>query len=514
MNSHSNELRQRKAILAEGGGKDRIDKQHTLGKKTARERMDLLYDPGSFMELLPFTNHRCVSLGMAGKDLPGDGVVVGYGGVQGRLVYAYSQDFTVAGGSAGEMHCNKIVESMQAALKYGCPFVGFMDSGGARIQEGVLSLSGYGKVFYNNVLLSGVVPQIAVIAGPCAGGAAYSPALMDWVIMVKGTSKMFITGPEVVREVTGEVIDAEDLGGAYAHASRSGVAHFVVDSDEEAVLLVQNLLSFWPSNNMDDPPRMAPRPEVLTDDPRMARILPDNPKEAYDMRDVIRCLVDDGYLLEVSAHYAKNIIVGFARIDGSTVGVIANQPNYLAGVLDIDSSDKGARFIRFCNVFNIPLINLVDVPGFLPGVAQEHGGIIRHGAKMLYAYASATVPKITVIIRKAYGGAYLAMCSKDMGADLVLSWPDTEIAVMGAEGAVKIIYRNELNDAADPVKVKEDFIKKYTNEFASPYVAASLNMVDDIIEPEQTRRIVAAALRAFHTKRVVRHNKKHGNIPL
>jgi methylmalonyl-CoA carboxyltransferase large subunit len=459
-----------------------------------------------------FAQHRAEHFGMAGKDVPGEGVVTGAAAIDGRLVHVASQDFTVMGGAAGEVHSLKVAEAMQQSLKTGSPFVFVNDSGGARVQEGVDALSGYGRVFHTNVLLSGVVPQVSVICGPCAGGAAYSPALTDFIIQTR-KAQMFITGPQVIKQVTGEQITADALGGPDAHMAHSGVIHFIAGDDREALALCRRLLSFLPSNNLQDPPRL-PHDESVDPDPDLARIVPTEGKQGYDVRDVIARVVDGGDLLEVQAGHAPNIVVGFARVLGRTVGVIANQPAVLSGVLDINASDKAARLIRFCNAFNIPLVTFVDVPGFLPGVQQEYGGIIRHGAKLLFAYSAATVPKIQVILRKSYGGAHLAMCSKDLGADRVLAWPTAEIAVMGAEGAVEIVFRREMDAAEDRAARRAELVEQYRSKFASPYLAAARRLVDDIIDPADTRRRVAQALEYLHAKREVRPQKKHGLIPL
>jgi methylmalonyl-CoA carboxyltransferase 12S subunit len=506
------QLQSKREELHKGGGEKRIEKQHASGKLTARERVDLLVDPETWQEVGLFAQHRATFFDMAGKELPADGVVTGAALVDGRQIHLASQDFTVAGGAAGEVHCDKIVEMMQAAINTGTPFVFINDSGGARIQEGIDSLAGYGRVFYNNVKLSGVVPQISLICGPCAGGAAYSPALTDFIIQVK-YANMFITGPSVIKQVTGESVTAEDLGGPGAQMSQSGVVHFVAEDDEHAVEICRKLLSFLPSNNMEDPPQMESSGEVEADE-ELNRIVPTEAKMSYDMRQVILRVVDDADFLEVQPEYAKNILVGFARVMGRSVGVIANQPSVLAGALDINASDKASRFIRFCNAFNIPLLTFVDVPGFLPGVAQEYGGIIRHGAKMLFAYSAATVPKITVVVRKAYGGAYLAMCGKDLGSDRAFAWPTAEIAVMGAEGAADVVFRREIDAAADKAAKRKELVDKYRNTFANPYVAAGRRLVDDIIEPSETRRHVALSLEMLHTKRELRPPKKHGLMPL
>ena len=508
------QLQQRLAHIQQGGGSAKLAKQRAARKLTARERIHTLFDPDSFIEAKTFVTHRCHQFGMENQEIPADGVVTGSGSIDRRLVFTFSQDFTCSGGSVGEQHANKIVSTMTDALKCGAPMVGFNDSGGARIQEGVDALSGYGRIFWANVLLSGVVPQISVIAGPCAGGAAYSPAMTDFVIMVRHTSQMFIAGPNVIKAATGEDITAEALGGADAHARISGNIHFVAENDAEAIAIVRRLLSFLPSNNIQDPPAI-PMPDlVVADDPRLNEIVPDDPRAPYDMRQVIACLVDNGDFLEIQADFAPNFLIGFARLGGMTVGVLANQPMHLAGVLDINASDKGARFIRFCNTFNIPLVNLVDVPGFLPDVGQEHGGIIRHGAKLLFSYSGSVVPKLTVIIRKAYGGAYLAMCSKDLGADRVYAWPTAEIAVMGAEGAADVVFRKEIKESPDPKAALKEKIEEYRREFANPYVAASRGFIDNVIEPKETRRLLILALQALRAKREARPPKKHGNIPL
>jgi len=508
-------LRKEKDRLYKGGGDERIARQHERGKLTARERLALLFDGDSFQEMHLFMKHRCTHFGLQDVEFPGEGVVTGYGLIDGRPAYAASQDFTVAGGAVGEATAGKIVEIQDQALKTGDPFIFINDSGGARIQEGVDSLAGYGHIFHRNILLSGVVPQICIIAGPCAGGAVYSPAMTDFVIQVQGTGQMFITGPKVIEQVTGEQVTAEELGGAASHARYSGVTHFVAQDEEDAFLICKKLLSFLPSNNTGDPPFVPELHEDLVGpNEALNTIVPDNPREAYDMHQVVTGVVDGADFLEVQREFAPNLIVGFGRIEGSTVGILANNPQFKAGVLDIDSSCKGARFIRFCNAFNIPLLTFVDVPGFLPGVQQEYGGIIRHGAKMLFAYGSATVPKLTIVTRKAYGGAYLAMCGKSMGADRVAAWPTAEIAVMGAEGAVGVLYRREIDAAADPAAVRDEKIREYTELFANPFVAAGRGMIDDIIEPAETRAYVAQALEVLKSKREIRPQKKHGLIPL
>ena len=505
-------LRQKRETAHEGGGPDRLAKQREQGKLTARERIDGLIDPGTFEEFGLFAQHRQTHFGMAGKEIPGDGVVTGAASVDGRLIHLASQDFTVLGGSAGEVHSLKVADVMERALKSGSPFVFINDSGGARVQEGIDSLSGYGKVFYTNVLLSGAVPQIALICGPCAGGAAYSPALTDFVIQTR-QAQMFITGPQVIKQVTGEQITAEALGGADAHMAHSGVNHFIAEDDQDALHLCRRLLSFLPSNNLEDPPRLSTDNRV-DPNPKLPQLVPVDPKQSYDVRDVIMGVVDQSDLLEVQAGHAMNMVVGFARIVGRTVGVIANQPSVLSGAIDINAATKASRFIRFCNAFNIPLLTFVDVPGFFPGVQQEYGGIIRHGAKLLFAYSAATVPKIQIILRKSYGGAHVAMCSRDLGADRVFAWPTAEIAVMGAEGAVEIVFRNEVEEAQDKVARRAELIEAYRSTFSTPYVAAGRRLVDDIIEPANTRKHLAQALEYLQTKRDHRPPKKHGLIPL
>jgi methylmalonyl-CoA carboxyltransferase large subunit len=506
------DLEQKRRSLEAGGGEERIAKQHHEDKLTARERIELLADRGSFQETGLFAEHRATYFGMAGKTLPADGVVTGSGRVGGRVVQIASQDFTVAGGSAGEVHCDKIVELMRASLKTGTPFVFINDSGGARVQEGVVSLAGYARVFYHNVMLSGVVPQISLICGPCAGGAAYSPALTDFIIQTR-YARMFITGPSVIKQVTGEVVTADELGGPYAQMSYSGVVHFIADNDVQAVQICKRLLGFLPSNNVEDPPRGLTRETVLRD-PELNSVVPEHAKASYDMHEIILRVVDRQDFLEVQEDFAANLIVGFGRIDERTVGIIANQPAVLAGALDINASDKGARFIRFCNAFNVPLVTFVDVPGFLPGVEQEYGGIIRHGAKMLFAYSAATVPKVTVVVRKAYGGGYIAMCAKDLAADRVVAWPSAEIAVMGAEGAAEVVFKREIEAAQDKAAKRAELVEQYRKTFSTPYVSAARRLVDDIIEPAQTRPYLASVLGTFETKRDWRPQKKHGLIPL
>ncbi len=509
------ELEEQRARLYLGGGEERIARQHAAGKLTARERLALLFDPDTFLESHLFARHRCTDFDMAGKELAAEGVVTGCGAVDGRIVYAASQDFTVAGGTVGEANARKVCELQNEALKTGHPLVFINDSGGARIQEGVDALSGYGQIFYRNVLLSGVVPQISIIAGPCAGGAAYSPALTDFIIQVRHAGQLYITGPRVIKEVTGEEVTAEELGGVESQAHYAGVVHFVADDGRAALMLARRLLSFLPSNNTEGAP-VDPELEAaaVAADGALDEIVPEDSRQPYDMLEVVRRIVDRGDFLEVQEAFAANIIVGFGRMAGRTVGVVANQPLVRAGTLDIDSSDKAARFIRFCNAFSIPLITLVDVPGFLPGVNQEYGGIIRHGAKMLFAYAAATVPKLTVVVRKAYGGAFLAMCSKDMGADRVYAWPSAEIAVMGAEGAVNVLYRREIEAAADQAAERQRRVLEYKATFANPYVAAARGYLDDVIRPAETRPCLIASLEVLQSKRELRPQKTHGLIPL
>ena len=506
------ELEAKRREIELGGGEKRIEKQHAAGKLTARERLSELLDHGSFQEKYAFAQHRCTHFGMEGKELPADGVVTGAGTVGGRLVHAASQDFTVGGGALGEVHGDKIVEAMELSLKTGSPFVFINDSGGARIQEGIDALGGYARVFRHNVLLSGVVPQVSLICGPCAGGAAYSPALTDFIIQTKH-AQMFITGPGVIKTVTGEEVTAEALGGPEAHMHYSGVVHFIAEDDRDAIGICQRLLSFLPSNNAEDAPAR-PHSGQVTEDPGMREIVPQNPRQAYDVREVVRRVVDDGDFMEIQTQFAATIVIGFGRVLGRTVGVVANNPAVRAGVLDIDSSDKASRFVRFCNAYNIPIVTFVDVPGFMPGVQQEYQGIIRHGAKLLFAYAAATVPKVTVIVRKAYGGAYVAMASKDLGADAVAAWPTAEIAVMGAEGAVEVIFRKEIKQAEDPAAKRAELIDLDRGTFSTPYVAGGRRMVDDVIDPAETRRYVARSLAYLRTKRELRPEKKHGLMPL
>jgi propionyl-CoA carboxylase beta chain len=497
-----------------GGGEARIARQHAAGKLTARERIDLLFDPGSFEEVDKLVTHRCRDFGMEDQIVPGDGVVAGHGLIDGRQVCAFAQDFTVFGGSLSETNAAKIVKIMDLAMKLGSPIVGLNDSGGARIQEGVLSLAGYADIFLRNTLASGVVPQISAIMGPCAGGAVYSPAITDFTIMVQGTSYMFVTGPDVLKTVTHEEVTKEELGGATTHNAKSGVAHFAVDDDRECLALIRTLLSFLPSNNLDDPPRRESADPADREDAALDRCVPASPNQPYDMLEVIRTVVDEGAFLEVHQQFARNIIVGFARLGGRPVGVVANQPAVLAGTLDIDASVKGARFVRFCDAFNIPLVTFEDVPGFLPGTVQEFGGIIRHGAKLLYAFAEATVPKVTVITRKAYGGAYCVMSSKHIRTDFNYAWPTAELAVMGPEGAVNILYKRELDAAADSASVRADKVAEFRQKFANPYIAASRGFVDEVIQPRETRRKLVTALGNLENKRDKNPPKKHGNIPL
>ena len=500
------DLKNRQEVIKSGGGKQRIEKQHDSGKLTARERINKLLDPGTFEELDQFVKHRSTSFGMDKQENPGEGVVTGCGYINGRLVCIFAQDFTVVGGSLGEMHAAKIVKVQELAMQLGAPIIGINDSGGARIQEGVDALAGYGDIFFNNTLASGVIPQISVIMGPCAGGAVYSPAITDFIYMVKKTSQMFITGPQVIKTVTDEDVDAETLGGAMTHNEISGVAHFITDNDEHCIEHIRCLLSFLPSNNRELPPRYITTDTTDRSVDELNTIIPDDTAIPYDMKKVIELIVDNANYYEVQPYFAENIIICFARMDGQTVGIIASQPKVMAGCLDINASDKSARFIRFCDAFNIPLINLVDVPGFLPGISQEYGGIIRHGAKLLYAYSEATVPKITLITRKAYGGAYIGMCSKHLRADLVLAWPTAEIAVMGPTGAASIIFRGEPD--------VEEKTHQYVKEFATPYKAAERGYIDQLIEPKETRVRIIAGLRILANKSQQRPYKKHGNMPL
>ncbi len=513
MDKHEHLARLERAAEA-GGGDSRMRRQHEAGKLTARERMDLLFDPGTFEELDKLVVHRCRDFGMDDQVIPGDGVVSGFGRVDGRLVYAFAQDFTVFGGSLSETNAAKIVKVMDLAVRQGAPVVGLNDSGGARIQEGVMSLAGYADIFLRNTLASGVVPQISAIMGPCAGGAVYSPAITDFTIMVESTSYMFVTGPDVIKTVTHEEVSKEELGGAMTHNSRSGVAHFAVADDRECLLLLRELLGFLPSNNVDEAPRVETTDPTDREDDALDTLVPDSPNQPYEMLDLIHAVVDDGHFLEVHQHYARNLVVGFARLGGQSVGVVANQPAHLAGVLDIDASVKGARFVRFCDAFNIPLVTFEDVPGFLPGTQQEFGGIIRHGAKLLFAFAEATVPKVTVIARKAYGGAYCVMASKHIRTDINFAWPTAEIAVMGPEGAVNILYKRELDAASDANALRAAKVAEYRDKLANPFVAASRGFLDEVIQPRTTRRRLIGALASLEAKRDRNPPKKHGNIPL
>ena len=503
---------ERRALL--GGGADRLERQHAAGKLTARERIDLLFDPGTFEEVDKLVTHRCTDFGMAEQITPGDGVVAGHGLIEGRQVFAFAQDFTVFGGSLSETNAAKIVKIMDLAVKLGAPVVGLNDSGGARIQEGVLSLGGYADIFLRNTLASGVVPQVSAIMGPCAGGAVYSPAITDFTIMVKSTSYMFVTGPDVIKTVTHEEVTKEELGGAMTHNATSGVAHFAVEDDRECLALIRDLLSFLPANNLDDPPRATTTDSPDRADEALDRLVPPLPNQPYDMLELIHTIADEGRFLEVHQHYARNIIVGFMRLDGRPVGTVANQPAVLAGTLDIDASVKAARFVRFCDAFNIPLVTFEDVPGFLPGTVQEYGGIIKQGAKLLFAFAEATVPKITVITRKAYGGAYCVMSSKHLRTDFNYAWPTAEIAVMGPEGAVEILYKRELEAAADRAVARAEKVAEFRDKFANPFIAASRGFIDEVIRPRDTRRKLITALRRLENKRDRNPPKKHGNIPL
>jgi propionyl-CoA carboxylase beta chain len=497
-----------------GGGADRIDAQHDRGRLTARERLEILLDQGSFHETDMFVTHRTHDFDLDRRKYLSDSVVTGWGTIDGRLVYVFSQDFTVFGGSLGEVHAEKVCKIMDMALKNGAPVIGLNDSGGARIQEGVVSLGAYADIFLRNTLASGVIPQVSAIMGPCAGGAVYSPAMTDFIFMVRHSSYMFITGPDVVKAVTHEEVSYEDLGGADIHATTSGVCHYAADSEADCLFKIRQLFSYLPQNNVDDPPFVATEDDPLRMEEELDHIVPDDPSKPYDMRDVIRLIVDDGIFFEIHESYAQNIVVGFARLGGYSVGIVANQPAVLAGVLDINSSDKGGRFVRFCDAFNIPIITFVDVPGFLPGTGQEHGGIIRHGAKLLYAYCEATVPKITIITRKAYGGAYDVMSSKHIRGDMNIAWPSAELAVMGPDGAVNIIFRKELAEAEDPEKRKSELVAEYREKFAHPYIAASRGYIDDVIEPRYTRQRLINGLEILSTKRDTNPPKKHGNIPL
>lgn len=509
-----NELRERRGRGREGGGAERIQAQHERGRLTARERLDLLLDKGSFRELDAFVEHRTTAFGLDQQKFTGDSVVTGWGTIEGRLVYVFSQDFTVFGGSLGEVHAEKIVKIQKMALKNGAPIIGLNDSGGARIQEGVVSLGGYADIFLQNTLASGVIPQISAIMGPSAGGAVYSPALTDFIFMVRNSSYMFVTGPEVVKSVTHEEVSFEDLGGASVHSTESGVCHLVADSEADTLFLIRKLLTYLPQNNLEDPPYKPTRDDPLRRDESLDSVIPDDASKPYDIKEVIRSLVDEGGFFEIHESFAQNIVVGFARLGGHAIGIVANQPMVLAGVLDIDASEKAARFVRFCDSFNIPLLTLVDVPGFMPGTAQEHGGIIRAGAKLLYAYCEATVAKLTVVTRKAYGGAYDVMSSKHIRGDVNLAWPTAEIAVMGPDGAVNIIFRKELAKAKNKEKRKAELVEEYRQQFANPYIAAARGYIDDIIEPHDTRPRLINALEMLTNKRDENPAKKHGNIPL
>lgn len=509
-----NDLQKRKNKVIQGGGEDKISKQHKEGKLTARERITKLLDANSFVEIDAFVEHRSVEFNMANTEAPGEGVVTGYGTIDNRPVYVYAQDFTVIGGSLGEMHAKKITKILDMAMKMGVPVIGMNDSGGARIQEGIDALSGYGDIFYRNTMASGVIPQISVILGPCAGGAVYSPALTDFVFMVDQLSKMFITGPQVIKAVTGEDVSAETLGGASTHNTTSGVAHFLAQNEEECFLNIRKLLSFLPSNNTEDVPAFNCEDDLNRMIPELNHFIPDNPNKPYDVKDIIRMISDQHEFFEIQSFFAKNIVIGYARLNGRTVGIVANQPNDKAGCLDINASDKAARFIRFCDCFNIPIITFTDVPGYLPGIGQEHGGVIKHGAKLLYAYSEASVPLINIILRKAYGGAYIAMSSKHLGADMVFAWPNAEIAVMGPDGAANIIFRKEIDASENAQVTRTEKIQEYREKFANPYQAAKRGYVDDVIEPSMTRVKIINALEMLISKRETRPPKKHGNLPL
>jgi acetyl-CoA carboxylase carboxyltransferase component len=508
------QLRDRKISTRKGGGTERLDAQHQKGKLTARERLDLLLDKGSFRETDPFVVHRTHDFGLEKQHYPGDSVVTGWGTIEERLVYVFSQDFTVFGGSLGEVHAEKICKILDLALKNGAPVIGLNDSGGARIQEGVVSLAGYAEIFLKNTLASGVIPQISAILGPCAGGAVYSPALTDFVFMVRGTSNMFVTGPDVVKAVTHEQVTANDLGGADAHAEKSGVCHITAESEEDLMFLIRKLLGYLPQNNMEDAPFLPNGDDPLRTDESLDSIIPEDPGKPYDVKQIIHSIADNGQFYEIQEAFAQNIIIGFARLGGHSIGLVANQPQVLAGVLDIDASEKAARFVRFCDSFNIPIVTLVDVPGFMPGTQQEHGGIIRSGAKLLFAYCEATVPKVTIVLRKAYGGAYIVMSSKHLRGDVNMAWPSAEIAVMGPEGAVNIVFRRDMEKANNPAQLKADLTHEYREKFANPYVASERGYLDDIIEPSETRPRLINALEMLKNKRDSNPSKKHGNIPL
>jgi propionyl-CoA carboxylase beta chain len=508
------DLRRRKARALEGGGRDKVQRIHDQGRLSARERMELLLDPGTFQELGVFVTHRCSDFGMLDKKVTGDGVVAGYGAVDGRLTYVFAQDFTVFGGTLSEANAGKICNVMDLALQNGAPIVGLNDSGGARIQEGVASLGGYAEIFWRNTIASGVVPQISAVFGPCAGGAVYSPAITDFTIMVKETSHMFVTGPKVIKQVTNEEVSFEDLGGAMSHSTKSGVCHFAAEDDVDCIARVKELLGYFPQNNMEEPPRRKTADDANRCEETLNALIPDHPNKPYDIKEAVRLVVDDGEFLEVHEHFARNIVVGFARLDGCPVGVIGNQPNVLAGVLDIQSSIKGARFVRFCDAFNIPLVTFEDVPGFLPGTEQEWGGIIKNGAKLLYAYCEATVPKLTVITRKAYGGAYDVMSSKHIRGDYNVAWPTGELAVMGPEGAVDIVFKREIAKSSDPLATRKKLVDDYNAKFANPFIAAELGYLDDVIAPSETRPRLISALQSLKNKRQSLPYRKHGNIPL
>lgn len=508
------ELSERNRRAMEGGGATRVEKQHAAGKLTARERIETLFDPSTFLELDRFKTHRCTDFGMEDKQIPGDGVVTGSGEIHGRRVFVYAQDFTSFGGSLSLSHAEKICKVMETAMRVGAPIIGLNDSGGARIQEGVMSLAGYGRIFQNNVMASGVIPQITAIMGPSAGGAVYSPALTDWIFMVEKTSHMFITGPEVIKAVTRENVSKEDLGGSMAHNAKSGVAHFSTPNDRECLLKIRELLTFLPQNNMEDPPYLETADDPQRRDEKLRQVVPADSNKPYDIRDVIHSNLDDNYFFEIQEHWAQNIVIGLGRLDGRPVGLIANQPAVMAGVLDINASIKGARFVRFCDCFNIPIIIYEDVPGFMPGTLQEHGGIIKHGAKLIYAFAESTVPRITLITRKAYGGAYIVMSSKHLRGDINIAFPNAEIAVMGAEGAVNIICRNQIKQAGKPEAERERLIKEYREKFSHPYKAAELGYIDEVVDPAETRPKLIQSLKMLANKQDTNPPKKHGNMPL
>lgn len=514
INTKIDDLHTRQSAIETGGGAGKIARQHESGKFTARERLNKLFDIDSFVEIDAFVETRAIDFDMQKKKIPGDGVITGYGTIDGRPVFAASQDFTVIGGSLGEAHARKIIKIMDMAMKMGAPFISINDSGGARIEEGIDALSGYGEIFYRNTVASGVIPQISVIMGPCAGGAVYSPAITDFIFMVDKTSYMFITGPQVIKSVTGEDVTAADLGGSDVHNARSGVAHFKSRNEEECLKEIRRLLSFLPDNNLSDPPMIANKDDINKIDEELLSIIPDNPNKPYDVMDIIEHIVDNGDFVEVQKFFAKNIVIGFGRLNGKTIGILANQPKVMAGVLDVNSADKGARFIRFCDSFNIPVVTFTDTAGYLPGTGQEYSGVIRHGAKLLYAFSEATVPKVNIILRKAYGGAYIAMNSKHLGADMVFAWPSAEIAVMGPEGAANIIFRKEIAASDNAAETRNKKIEEYRNKFSTPYIAAARGYVDDVIDPSTTRQRLINALELLAGKRESRPAKKHGNIPL